>query len=258
MNKAPHVLTRALLLGLLLISDSPALFAQGRSIPVTSEVRAQEQKELPIELPEGQKYRYRLFNGLNISTDLLDPLLRAFTYDHASYEVQLMADFHHRFFPIAAFGMGSADETSDNGLEYGTGAKQEFRFKSSLAPYGKIGFAYNFDYNSTRPADQYMVFFRYGLARSKADITNLYYADELWGSLGPIALTDQRYTTHWLEVGGMLKVQIAGPLALGWDLYLKLKLAQSGTQYGKPYFVPGYGPDKANIGFSFRLFYDIF
>lgn len=246
------------LTGLLVWSSSPELLAQGRSIPVSSEVKAEELKELPQELPEGQKYRYRLFNGLDVSVDILDPVLHLFTFDHASYEAQLMADFHHRFFPMASFGMGLANETSDNGLEFGTGAKQEFNFKSNLAPFGKVGFAYNFDYNSTRPYDLYLVFLRYGLAFNKADITNLYYADELWGALGPISINDQEYTTQWIELGGMIKVQIVKHISLGWDLYFKFKLSQSGTHYGTPYFVPGYGPNKSHLGFSFRIYYDIF
>ena len=84
------------------------LLAQGRSIPVSSEVKAEEQKELPDVLPEGQKYRYRFFNGLNVSVDILDPLLYTFYFEHASFEAQVMADFHHRFFPMASFGMGIA------------------------------------------------------------------------------------------------------------------------------------------------------
>ncbi len=247
-----------LALATLLVTNSPSLLAQGRSIPVTSEVKAEEQKELPDLLPEGQKYRYRFFNGLNVSIDILDPLLYTFYYDHASFEAQLMADFHHRYFPMAAIGMGIADEDSDNGLEYGTGAKQELNFKSDLAPFGKIGFAYNFAYNSPRPYDYYLVFLRYGLAFNKADISNLYYADEMWGSLGPISITDQEYTTHWVELGGMVKVQIVKHISLGWNLYLKVKLSQSGTQYGKPFFVPGYGSNKSHLGFSFRIYYDIF
>ena len=247
-----------LALAALLLSNSPMLLAQGRSIPVSSEVKAEEQKELPDVLPEGQKYRYRFFNGLNVSVDILDPLLYTFYFEHASFEAQVMADFHHRFFPMASFGMGIADETSDNGLEYGTGKKQEFNFKSNLAPFGKIGFAYNIDYNSTRPNDLYLVFLRYGLSYNKADISNLYYADELWGSLGPISINDQEYTTQWVEVGGMVKVQIVKHISLGWDLYFKAKITLSGTQYGTPFFVPGYGPNKSHIGFSFRIFYDIF
>ena len=56
----------------------------------------------------------------------------------------------------------------------------------------------------------------------------------------------------------MVKVQIAKHISLGWDLYFKAKVSQSGTQYGTPFFVPGYGPNKSHIGFSFRIFYDIF
>ncbi len=257
MTKARYIIALALT-GLLLMTSSFELLAQGRSIPVSSDVEAEKQKEIIEELPEGQKYRYKLFNGLNISIDILDPVLYATALDHASFEAQLMADFHHRFFPMASFGMGLANETSDNGLEYGTGAKQEFTFKSNLAPYGKIGFAYNVDYNSTRPNDYYLAFFRYGIAFNKADITNLYYADDLWGSLGPINISDQKYTTQWLELGGMIKVQIVKHISLGWDLYFKFKITQSGTEYGTPYFVPGYSTNNSHLGFSFRLYYDIF
>ncbi len=257
MTKSKLSITLALT-SLLLLTSSPKLLAQGHSIPVSSDVKAEEMKEIPEELPEGQKYRYRFFNGLSVSVDLLDPVLNLFALDHASYEAQLMADLHHRYFPMATFGMGMADETSDNGLEYGTETKQEFNFKSKLAPFGKIGFAYNFDYNSTRPNDFYLAFFRYGIAFNKADITNLYYADELWGALGPIEISDQEYTTQWLELGGMIKVQIVKHISLGWDLYFKFKITQSGTEYGTPYFVPGYGTNKSHLGFSFRLYYDIF
>ena len=256
MNQAKQIIVLALTS--FLLTTNSHLLAQGRSIPVSSEVKAEEQKELPIELPDGQKYRYRLFNGLNVSVDILDPVLHAFAFEHASYEAQIMADLHHRFFPMASFGMGIADETSDNGLEFGTGSKQEFTFKSDLAPFGKVGFAYNFDYNSTRPQDYYLAFLRYGIAYNKADITNLYYADELWGAMGPIYISDQEYTTQWVEVGGIIKVQIVKHISLGWDLYLKVKVSQSGTHYGKPYFVPGYGTNKSFLGFSFRLYYDIF
>ena len=76
--------------------------------------------------------------------------------------------------------------------------------------------------------------------------------------MGPISISDQEYTTQWVEVGGIIKVQIVKHISLGWDLYLKVKVSQSGTHYGKPYFVPGYGTNKSFLGFSFRLYYDIF
>lgn len=231
--------------------------AQGQSIPRSSEVEAHNETLLDI-LPEGQTHRYPLLNGLNVSIDIFDPVMGLFTFDHASYEAQAMLDLHHRFFPLVSLGMGYADETSNNGNDYGTTQKQELRFKSSMAPFFKVGMAYNTDFNSTRPADYYAAFLRYGYATNKADVTNLYYADDNWGPAGPISILDQRYHTHWLEAGMMIKVQLMRHVSLGWDMYWKVKLHQSGTELGKPTFVPGYGLESSSVGFSFRVFYDIF
>lgn len=254
-------LSSLLLAVVLTLAACPATgWAQGRSIPKGSEAKAQENtgKLLDDILPEGQKYRYPLFNGLSLSVDVFDPLLSLMMLDHCTYEVQAMVDLHHRFFPMAAMGMGWADEQSDNGLDFGTDQKQELRFKSDLAPFAKVGMAYNLNFNDTRPSDFYLVMMRYGLAWNKADISNLYYANETWGALGPIDIKDQEYTTHWLEVGGMIKVQVWNRISMGWDLYWKIRLAQSGTKLGDAYYVPGMGTSQSNVGFSFRIYYDLF
>lgn len=255
-----HHLLRLIAVPLLLVTSIYSMSAQGRSIPKGSEAKAQEQvQQISDILPDGQKYRYPLLNGVNLSVDIFDPILYATAFDHASFEVQAMADLHHRFFPMAAFGMGLCNETSNNGLEFGTGQKQECRFKSGLSPFGKVGMAYNLKYNDLRPNDCYMLLARYGMAYSTADITNLYCASQGFPpGFGPIDITDQKYFTHWLEVGGMMKVQISGHFSLGWDLYWKIKLAQTGTKSGVPYYVPGFGTTDSSIGFSFRVFYELF
>lgn len=234
-------------------------WAQGRSIPKGSQAKAEEAAALiDDELPEGQTYRYPLFNGLNVSIDIFDPLYDLFLSDHASYEAQAMVDLHHRFFPLAAFGMGYADEKSNNGIEFSTGQKQEFTFKSEMAPFLKLGMAYNLRYNSTKPDDLYLIFARYGIAQSKVDLTNLYYASSKWDDVHLPDIIGQKYTTQWIEAGVMLKVQLIKHVSLGWDLYAKIKLSQSGTENGKPAFVPGYGDCSSLFGFNFRVYYDIF
>lgn len=262
-----------LLSAILLLAALPSeAWAQGRSIPKGSEAKAQEDatKVVSDVLPEGQKYRYPFFNGLSLSVDLFDPLLSLFTLEHCTVEAQAMADLHHRFFPMVSVGMGWADERSNNGMDYVLQPsmdettppvvieKQELRFKSSPAPFGKIGLAYNLKYNDLRPQDYYMVLMRYGIAWNQADISNLYYPDDIWGALGPLEINDQSYTTQWVELGGMLRVQIWQRFSLGWDVYWKIKLAQSGTSLGEPYYVPGFGTTQSSVGFSFRLFYDLF
>ena len=103
-----------------------------------------------------------------------------------------------------------------------------------------------------------MLFARYGIAHSKADLTNIYYASANWPDVKLPDLLGQEYTTQWIEAGIMLKVKVWWRFSMGWDMYAKIKLAQSGTEYGKPAFVPGYGDCSSIFGFNFRLFYDIF
>lgn len=261
MNNAKLSIIRWASLCLICFCGCSQLQAQGCSIPKNSEAKEKEAAQIIEELPEGQKYRYQLLNGLNVSIDLLDPVLHTFFYDHASYEGQIMLDLHHRFFPMASFGMGVANETSNNGLEYGTDEKKELNFKSKLAPFAKFGMGYNLRYNDLHPDDIYMIFARYGWSHNKADITNLYYTsreNETWGAYGPASLTDQSYTSHWVEAGAMIKVQVWKRISLGWDLYWKIRISQTGTEFGDPYYVPGLGTSNSKVGFSFRLYYEIF
>lgn len=255
-------MSRSLLLPLLLLLacslQTSQLMAQGKSIPKSSKAQEKTDALLVEELPEGQTHRYPLFNGLNVSVDIFDPICSLFLYDHASYEAQVMVDLHHRFFPMASIGMGYAKETSNNGIEFSTGQKQEFTYKSGMAPFMKLGMGYNLRYNNIKPNDYYMIIARYGIAHNTADLTNLYYASLNWDDPHLPDLLDQSYTTQWIEAGVALKVQIIKHVSLGWDLYAKIKLTQSGTQYGKPAFVPGFGDNNSIIGFNFRIYYDIF
>lgn len=251
-NLLPYLLTLVVAMS----CTTPALWAQGRSIPKTQEAREQEIAE-PGPLPEGQKYRYPLWNGLGISVDVFEPLMGLFANDYANYEAQVMVNLHHRFFPMASVGMGRCDATSDNGNTYGSDEKLEHTFRSTLSPFFKVGCGYDLHYNTTKPGNYYLLFLRYGCSWNTADIEGLYYYDGLWKPHGPIALRDQHYTTHWVEVGAMLNVQVAPHITLGWDVYYKVRLAQSGTAQGSPYWVPGYGRNDNHIGFLFRVGYTL-
>ncbi|MDO4497358.1 MAG: DUF6048 family protein [Bacteroidales bacterium] len=199
------------------------------------------------ELPDSIRYRYPLFNGLSVSTNIFPIALDLFGKDYRTYEAMLTVDLHHRFFPQVAVGMGSCDYTSDD----------DVRFKSSMAPFFKTGVVYNLKYNALKASDFYGIFLRYGCASSKADISGIHYNDGVWPEYGPTELTDLKYKCHWLEFGGMIKVQVFDHFSMGWDAYFKPMLKKGGNKHGKPYFVPGYGSTNTFIGFGFHLYYDI-
>ena len=73
-----------LLILLLSISLAVGAMAQGRSIPTTSEVQEVQASVLPEILPDSVKYRFPLFNGLSVSTNLFDPVMNIFKWDRAN------------------------------------------------------------------------------------------------------------------------------------------------------------------------------
>lgn len=222
-------------------------YAQGSSIPKNQEARSQE---IPVEvpLPEGQKYRYPLLNGLMLSVNIFDPVLEAITFDHANYEAMLTLDLHHRFMPMVAVGVGHGDDTNDDGV----------RYKVGMTPYFKLGCGYNLLYNrGIRPGDWYGVFMRYGCSSSRADITGMTYTDGYWQNYGPAEIKDHQFKCHWLELGGSLRVQVMKHFSMGWDLYWRPMIRKAGNEVGDPYFVPGYGVTNVKLGFNFHAIYHI-
>ena len=141
------------------ISLAISAFAQGNSIPKSSKIV----QELPEVLPDSIRYRYPLFNGVSVSINIFDPIMHAFLWNWANYEATSTFDFHHRFFPQFTFGMGYSSEQNDNNL----------KFKVKARPFFKIGFLYNFMYNSTKPKYYYYVLARYGWSKFSADIENI-------------------------------------------------------------------------------------
>jgi len=233
-----------------LLASGVSLWAQGNSIPTTSQVQEQRAatNELPEKLPEGVKYRYPLLNGLSLSVNLFPPVMDLFGKGYSYYEASATLDLHHRFFPQVSAGAGYCDAESDDLV----------RYKSDMRPFFKVGMLYNFMYNDTKPNDFWGVFLRLGYAHSDASISNLYYTDGYWGEVGPVDIDGLSFNNVWMEIGGSIKVQLAKRVSLGWDLYFKPMLVKDNNRQGEAYFVPGYGVTSSKIGFAFHLYYDVF
>lgn len=231
----------------LMISASSHLCAQGRSIPRSSEAQVETVVE-DAELPEGVKYRYPLLNGLSVMFNLYEPVMNLLGNDRASYEASVMLNIHHRFFPEATLGMGWCNELSDDLVRYHVKA----------APFAKIGLRYNLKYNDLEDKFYYFIVARYGFCHSEADISNLTYTDGYWPEYGPTNIRNQKFNSHWVEVGGGIKVQIWKRLSAGWDVYIKPFLHKGSTSQATPYYVPGYGTTDGAFGMAFRLYYDLF
>ncbi|MEG1586444.1 MAG: DUF6048 family protein [Bacteroidales bacterium] len=193
-----------------------------------------------------QRHNYPLFNGVMVGVNIADPILRAFGQEYGGYEGVVEVNLHNRFFPEISFGIGSAKHTSE----------RDFHYEGKPAFFGRIGMNYNFRYNSDVP-NYLIVGLRYGFSSYRADITNLSYNNGYWDSSGPYNLPDQKFNSHWLEIGAGIRVKVFKKLYMGWMLYFKPLLKEGNTKFANPWYIPGYGANGKGFGFNYTIYYKI-
>ncbi|MDE6553100.1 MAG: hypothetical protein K2K98_09120 [Muribaculaceae bacterium] len=186
------------------------------------------------------KSPYPLFNGVTVGVNFADAIMSAIGQSHSSYDVSAMVSLHNWFFPVVEAGIGWGHHTENNDL---------FKIKAHPSMYAKVGINYNFLYKSN-PA--YMAYFglRFGAAQCRWDKTDIRSTNEAGETVYSPNEMDQRCTSIFGEVMAGLKVKIAGPFSLGWNVRYRLGLHSSGGM--SPWFVPGYGTGP--LGFTFNAY----
>lgn len=193
-----------------------------------------------------RKVSFPLFNGIMIGVNAADPVMRLLGQDYGGYEGIVEVNLRNRFFPEISFGVGSADKTAD----------REFHYKGKPSFYGRIGMNYNLRASNGKP-NFIIVGLRYGFSSYSADITNLYYENGYWDQVGPYDLYDQKFKSHWLEIGGGIRVQVFKNLHMGWMLYFKPLLKEGNTKEANPWYIPGYGQNGNGFGISYNIYYKL-
>lgn len=187
------------------------------------------------------KSPYPLYNGFTIGVNFADAIMGAIGQHHSSYDVSAMVSLHNWFFPVVEAGIGWGHHTENNDL---------FKVKAYPSFYAKAGINYNFLYKSD-PSYMGYLGLRMGVASCKWDKTDIKVTDENGETSYAPNEMDQRCTSVYGEILAGLKVKIAGPFSLGWNVRYRLGLHSSGGKH--PWFVPGYGTGP--LGFSFCAYY---
>ncbi len=225
---------------------------------VSLESKAQMQDDYfnkPDSLPEAPpqtekvkkvKYEYPLYNGFSIGTNIFDPIMNVFGQKYGSYEIIAEANLHNRFLPELSFGIGRADHTNDN----------DIRYKVNPAFFGRIGMSYNFFHGKEKP-NAVLASFRYGFSSYKADIFGLQYDNGYWPATPTFDLIDQKFTSHWIELGVGIRVPVHENIQMGWMVYYKPMLSAGDTKNAQPWFVPGYGLYGSSFGVSYQVYFHL-
>lgn len=198
-------------------------------------------------VPKTTRMQYPLLHAVTVGVNLWDPIMRILGQEYGGAEVWAELSLHNRYKPVVEFGLSAANITPE---------EMNYTFKSSLAPYFKIGINYNIFYNSN-PNYQMNVGLRYGFTTYSYKVVDVTVNEGYWDDPSHFSLPSTRSTAGWLEITAGVKVLIAKPISLGWNIKYSTKLHESAAPYGEPMYIPGFGKRKNPLSVSFNIMYTL-
>ena len=180
--------------------------------------------------------------------------------DFLSSEVSVEIDIKRRFLPIVEIGYGSTDTWDVKGIHY-----------KSAAPYFRVGMNYNTMYKKKDKNNMFYVGLRYAISSMNYDVsavgvtdpifegeTNPLIEDWIWGETLPYDREGLKATIHWLEIVAGVRVQVFKSLYMGWALRMKYRQKNDISEYGNPWYVPGFGTyNSSKMGVTYSIIYKL-
>lgn len=198
-------------------------------------------------LVKSTKMIYPLIHAASVGVNIWDPVMRMLGQHYGGADVWAELSMHNRYKPIFVFGMSSCNDAPD-GMDY--------RFKSPLAPYFKIGISYNMLYNSN-PDYQLLVGLRYGFTPYKYEITDVTTAPGYWNDPTQFSIPSQNATAGYLEIVAGVRVRIFGNVSLGWLVKYHSLLHNTKGIYGESMYIPGFGKRGTSFTGAFSISYTL-
>lgn len=203
---------------------------------------------------------FPLYNGLSVSVDMAGLAAKGLGGDFLSSEIGIEANLKNRFLPIVELGYGTTDTWSEKGTHY-----------KSSAPYFRIGMNYNTMYKKGSASYLY-VGWRYAYSSFSYDATNLSvedpifggstsnpsFIDDIWGGSIPFNHKGLDSSMSWMELLLGVRAHIYKNIQMGWTIRLKYRRSTSFSDYGDPWYVPGFGEYKSSqMGLTYTIIYKL-
>lgn len=188
-----------------------------------------------------------VFGGLLLTADISSPIMNIFGVEYSNYEVALEADFMHRFFPVVEVGIGMASYSPE---------ENNYTFKCNPAIYGRVGLNYNFLYKNN--SNSFItVGARYGLTGFSYSWRDITLTDPYWGTEVITETPVEKAFAHWAEIVVGLRVQVYKNFYMGFSGRYRILIGCDKSEYGEPYFIPGFGPKNSGFGFTYVVGYNL-
>ncbi len=219
---------------------------------LTSAAQTNEPQEtIRKEVKAVKKDSVKLWQGILIETDLI-PIFQKTVLNSDAYSFLGSAQLNlkNKYYPTIEAGMGGADKTSANGIQFKT-----------TGIFGKIGLdvpVFRPAENSTQKNNVFLAGVRLGMSQLNYSLYNLTLTDEYWGGTETINMESINDTKFWFEVNAGLRVEVFKNIFMGWSVRNRRLINRAKPGETAPWYIPGYGTGTdSGWGFSYTLGYKI-
>ncbi len=210
-------------------------------------VTGREWRDSTAMVAKKRPMQYPLLNSASVSVDLWNPLMRAFGQHYGLIGFGAQLSLHNRYLPTVEMGLGMADNTPDD---------NNFHYKSPISMYLRAGLDYNFLYNSSSDY-QFVIGVRFGFSPFNYEINDITIDSDYWSEVARPEIPTQHCTATWWEFNVGLQVKLWGPISAGWSFRYHNLMKCTSTQYGEPWYIPGYGARGTSISGAINITYTL-
>lgn len=213
---------------------------------IASPCRAQQTENKPLTKEEWKATPF--YQGTMVGIDVAGLASKALGSDVTSAEALVQVNLKNRFFPVAEMGFGSINTTN---------TETDIHYKAS-APYFRLGVDYNVFYQKPYLPGYFTVGLRYGFSSFEYDVVAPPLTDPNWGHISvPVTYEGVKTNVGWAEVAASLKVNVFKDFYMGFSVRYRTRLNMKEHDNSEPYYTPGFGKGKTNIGVIYNLIYKL-
>jgi hypothetical protein len=206
---------------------------------LASSLKAADKKKQPeVQIPT--------YQGIQLGLELGKPLLGLLSTDKG-YSLKADVNLKNTWFPTLEVGYGSYDRTAESGMQCLSGGS-----------YLKVGVNKSLAYLGDHAENMFYAGAHYGFSAFTYSLHNLTWYPNYWGDNNLTDMTGQTGVVGWLELTVGVRVNVLGPLSMGWSGQYKSTLHVSGSSMSDPAYIPGYGQNlKPMAGLALHLYYKL-
>ena len=213
---------------------------------IASPCRAQQTENKPLTKEEWKATPF--YQGTMVGIDVAGLASKALGSDVTSAEALVQVNLKNRFFPVAEMGFGIINTTN---------TETDIHYKAS-APYFRLGVDYNVFYQKPYLPGYFTVGLRYGFSSFEYDVMAPPLTDPNWGHISvPVTYEGVKTNVGWAEVAASLKVNVFKDFYMGFSVRYRSRLSMKEHDNSEPYYTPGFGKGKTNIGVIYNLIYKL-